>query len=73
MTDPEKFSAASYQGAAWLKYTRHYLAGVDPHLPAVFDRALGAAGYPECSAATALEHLCADFLAGRSAPQAPQP
>jgi hypothetical protein len=57
-------TAPTYQAETWLRLTHHYLAGVDPHLPAVFEQAMKAAGYPEVSAATALEHLCADFLAG---------
>ena len=49
-------------GAAWMRHTEAYLK--DRDLIKVFRLAMKRAGFPEVSAAAALEAICADFLAG---------
>jgi hypothetical protein len=36
----------TYQASAWFGHTRHYLAGIDPHLEDLFVRAMTRAGFP---------------------------
>jgi len=49
-------------GAAWMRHTEAYLQ--DRDLIKVFRLAMQRAGFPEVSAAAALEAICADFLSG---------
>lgn len=49
-------------GASWMRHTEAYLQ--ERALINVFRLAMRRAGFPEVSAAAALEAICADFLAG---------
>lgn len=51
-------------GDALMRHVDAYLRGVDPNLALVFREAMKRAGFPDISAALALENICADFLAG---------
>ena len=51
-------------GEVWYRHTGHYLDGVDPTLGDLYRRMMKRAGYPQVSAATALEAILADFQSG---------
>jgi hypothetical protein len=60
----------SSQGETWLRHTKAYLKGAGGDaLVAVFERAMGQAGYPESAPADCLEAMCADFLSGFPCPK----
>ena len=54
----------SHQSDTFYRLASHYLDGVDPTLGDLWRRMMRRAGYPQVSAAVALEAILADFQSG---------